>query len=545
MVGSGMNRRELIGKSLAVAAGMGVPFPALVRGAGRTDEAATRYGRVRGRREDGIVKFLGVPYATPPLGELRFKAPKPPRKWSGVRDAVSFPAPAFQASGNEMGPAGNGRMPAPSEDCLYLNVWTPAADGRQRPVMFYNHGGGYMIGSGSATGQDGTRLAQLYDVVVVESNHRLGMLGYLFLGDLAGGGYAANQGMLDILAALRWTRENIGNFGGDPDNIMVWGESGGGAKTAAVYTMPAAAPLFHKASIESAAPLRFPTREGATARAERTLQLMGLTTADIPRLHEIPAARLLEIQQSEAANGVAPWGDPDPLPGFGAFVDGSVIPQHPFADGVASFSARKPLMCGTCRDETVFFSLFGPPDIFRIDDTGLRARLSTTYQGAELDRIIRTFRTSRPGATPAQLYFAITTSPIWRDAIKIAEAKGAQRAAPVYMYQLAYQSPTLVPGTDFPIGSPHAADINLKFANPDKNRDFILGVDQSPGRLATARHMSALWAGFARTGRPTAAHVPSWPSYTRRDRATMWIDARCRIVKDPDKAERLFWQNRA
>lgn len=546
MVGSGMNRRAMIGTSLSVvAAVMSAGSPALAQGAGRMDEAATRYGRVRGKREDGIVKFLGVPYAAPPLGELRFKAPKPPRSWSGVRDAVSFPNPAFQAAGGEMGPTGNGRMPAPSEDCLYLNIWTPAADCERRPVMFYNHGGGYMIGSGSATGQDGTHLARLYDVVVVESNHRLGMLGYLFLGDLAGGDYAANQGMLDILAALRWTRENIENFGGDPDNIMVWGESGGGAKTAAIYTMPDAVSLFHKASIESAAPLRLPTREGATARARRTLELLGLTTSDIPQLHEIPAGRLLEIQQSEAANGVAPWGDPDPLPGFGAFVDGAIIPRHPFAEGVASFSAGKPLMCGTCRDETVFFSLFEPPDIFRIDEAGLRRELSRTYQGAELDQIIRTFHTSRPDATPAQLYFAITTSPIWRDAIKIAEAKVAQRAAPVFMYQLAYKNPTVVPGTDFPIGSPHASDINLKFANTDKNLDFFLYADQSPGRLATARHMSALWAGFARKGRPTATDVPRWPAYTLKDRATMWLDAECEIITDPDKDERLFWENRA
>ena len=545
MMGSGMTRRAMIGGSLSVVAGMSMPVPAHARGAERTAEAATRYGKVRGKREDGIVKFLGVPYATPPLGELRFKAPKPPRRWHGVRDAVNFPNPAFQVAGNEMGPNGNGRMPAPSEDCLYLNIWTPAADRRRRPVMFYNHGGGYMIGSGSATGQDGTHLAQLYDVVVVESNHRLGMLGYLFLADLAGGEYAANQGMLDILAALRWTRENIENFGGDPDNIMVWGESGGGAKTAAIYTMPDAARLFHKASIESAAPLRFPTREGATARARRTLELLGLTTADIPRLHEIPAERLLEIQQSEAANGVAPWGDPPPLPGFGAFVDGAIIPQHPFADGVASFSAGKPLMCGTCRDETVFFSLFGPPDIFRIDEAGLRRELSRTYQGAELDEIIDTFRTSRPGATPAQLYFAITTSPIWRDAIKIAEAKVTQRAAPVFMYQLAYKNPTLVPGTDFPLGSPHASDINLKFANTDKNLDSLLNSDQSPGRLATARHMSGLWAGFAHKGRPAAADVPTWPAYTPKKRATMWLDAECKIVNDPDRDERLFWQNRA
>ena len=197
-------------------------------------------------------------------------------------------------------------------------------------------------------------------------------------------------------------------------------------------------------------------------------------------------------------------------------------------------------MVGTCRDETVFFSLFGPPDIFRIDEAGLRRELSRTYQGAELDRIIATFRASRPGATPAQLYFAITTSPIWRDAIKIAEAKVAQRAAPVFMYQLAYPSPTLVPGTDFPIGSPHASDINLKFANADKNQDFILGRDQSPGRLATARHMSGLWAGFARNGRPSATGVPRWPAYTRRNRATMWIDAVCRVVDDPDRSERLL-----
>lgn len=353
-------------------------------------------------------------------------------------------------------------------------------------------------------------------MVVVESNHRLGMLGYLFLGDLAGGDYAANQGMLDILMALRWTSENIENFGGDPDNVMVWGESGGGAKAAGIYTMPQAAPLFHKASIESAAPLRFPTREGANARTERTLELLGLSTADIPKLHDVPAARLLEIQQSEAANGVAPWGDPPPLPGFGAFVDGAVIPQHPFADGVAPFSAHKPLMVGTCRDETVFFSLFGPPDIFH---------------------------RSRPDASPAQLYFAITTSPIWRDAIKIAEAKVAQRAAPVFMYQLAYKNPDPVPGTDFPLGSPHASDINLKFANTDKNLDFFLYADQSPGRLATARHMSELWAGFACHSRPAAKDVPRWPAYTLKNRATMWLDADCKIVNDPDKYERLFWKN--
>jgi para-nitrobenzyl esterase len=194
-------------------------------------------------------------------------------------------------------------------------------------------------------------------------------------------------------------------------------------------------------------------------------------------------------------------------------------------------------MVGTCRDEMVFFSLFGPPDIFRIDEAGLRRELSRTYQGAELDQIIATFRKSRPTATPAQLYFAITTSPIWRDAIKIAEAKVAQQAAPVFMYQLAYPDPTLVPGTDFPLGSPHASDIPLKFANT--------GADRPAGQRATARHMSGLWAGFAHHGCPTAAGVPRWPAYTVRKRTTMWIDAECRIVNDPDRDERLFWEERS
>ena len=187
-------------------------------------------------------------------------------------------------------------------------------------------------------------------------------------------------------------------------------------------------------------------------------------------------------------------------------------------------------MVGTCRDETVFFSLFGPTDIFTIDEAGLRKALSTTYQGAELDQIISTFHKSRPDATPAQLYFAITTSPIWRDAIKIAEAKAAQHAAPVFMYQLAYPDPTLVPGTNFPLGSPHASAIPLKFANTPS--------DALPGQQATARHMSALWAGFARYSHPAAAHVPRWPAYTPKDRATMWIDANCKIVNDtrPERA---------
>jgi para-nitrobenzyl esterase len=536
-----MTRRKLMVGSAVLVGAAAMPRLAWAQGDGETVETATTFGRVRGKREDGIAKFLGVPYGAPPVGNLRFRAPQAPETWGDVRDTLAFGNPAFQAPQPEMGP--DRRMPAPSEDCLYLNVWTPAADNKRRPVMFYNHGGGYMIGSGSATGQDGTNLARLQDVVVVQSNHRLGLLGYLFLGDLGGEDYAANAGMLDIQLALQWVRDNIENFGGDPDNVMVWGESGGGAKTACVYTMPGAADLFHKASIESAAPLTIATRDGATERARRTLAALGIGEADLGQLTDMPAEKLLEAQvSSDMPNGQAPWGESPEVPGFGAFVDGAIIPQNPFAQGVAAFSKDKPLMCGTTRDEMVFFSLFGPPDVFNIDDAGLRERLGGTYQGDELDTIITTFQGSRPEATPAQIYFAITTSPIVRDSIKIAEAKVEQAGAPVYSYQLAYPSKTKIPGSEFELGSPHASDIAMKFNNPAAGQDFILGKDQSPERHKTAENMSALWAGFARTGIPHAEGVPEWPAYDLADRPTMMIDAECRVVNDPDQAERLYWE---
>lgn len=247
------------------------------------------------------------------------------------------------------------------------------------------------------------------------------------------------------------------------------------------------------------------------------------------------------MQEADGSRGLAPWGNPDPIPGFGSFIDGTIITQNPFADAVAPFSADKPLMVGTTRDETVFFSTFGPPDVFNMDETGLRERLGGTYKGAELDKIIATFQASRPDASPSQIYFAITTSAIWKDAVKIAEAKVEQGAAPVFMYHLAYQSPVKVPGTNYSVGSPHAADINIKFANTDKNLGSYMSADQSPQRLAASAHMSALWAGFARAGVPHAEGVVDWPAYDIETRPTMWIDAECHVVNDLDAEERLYW----
>ena len=223
-------------------------------------EVEIAHGKIRGVRTDGVNIFKGIPYAGRISGDRRFRRPAPLDPWAGVRDTLQLGAPAIQP------PRRN--EPPPAEDCLFLNVWTPGNDNRKRPVMFYNHGGGFVIGSGGSPGQDGSNLARNFDVVVVETNHRLGLLGFLYLDEIAGSDYAGsgNMGLLDITEGLKWVNKNISQFGGDPNNVMIFGESGGGAKTSCLYAMPDAAPYFNKASIESGPGVRMTSRETATLK---------------------------------------------------------------------------------------------------------------------------------------------------------------------------------------------------------------------------------------------------------------------------------------
>src|SRR5438876_3881563 len=300
-----INRRDFLAHSSTAIAGMA---GASLIGASRyvVGQAApvenvqvkTAYGRLRGKRAKDVITFKGIPYAGSVSGENRFKAPPPLEPWTDVRDAFNPGPPAFQASRPSFGK----EEPFPSEDCLVLNIWTPAIDQRRRPVMFYNHGGGFVIGSGSTWYQDGANLAREYDVVVVANNHRLGLLGYLFLADLAGEEYASsgNQGILDIAAALKWVHENIEAFGGDPHNVMVFGESGGGAKTSCIYALPAAKDYFNKASIESGPGVHMAPRDIATETARMVLSELGLSDKAFLKLEEVPAQKLLEVQDALA-----------------------------------------------------------------------------------------------------------------------------------------------------------------------------------------------------------------------------------------------------
>lgn len=531
-----INRRHVI-QSISLAAPM-LAAPSILRGAEPDAPIATSaQGKLRGFIADDVLVFRGVPYGGSVSGpENRFRAPRPAASWTGVRDATRFGAPSIQKR-----PPGLGRQePAPAEDCLFLNVWTPALDGAKRPVMVYQHGGGFVIGSGGAPWQDGGVLAKKHDVVVVQSNHRLGLMGYLYLGQLLGPEYQGNQGLQDLVAALDWVKMNIDAFGGDPDNVMIFGESGGGGKTSALYAMPSADPYFNKASIESAIGPGDNTPEEATEVTLEVMRRMEIT--DPKALLTAPADAILKAQIGNAPSlgpgTVVPDANSNVQPELMVwpFIDGEILPEQPFGDGAPAISADKPLIVGGCKDESVFFYRMDK-SAFSLDEEGLRSRL-TPILSDRTDAWIETFRKSRPDATPSQLFMAITTAKPWRaHAIKLAEMKAAQEAAPIYSYILDYRSPEKVPGTNYAEGSPHAADIAMKF---DTASQF---GPKRPERLKTASNMGEMWATFARTGVPGAKGQPEWTPYTLENRETMIIDYECRMVDDPEREERLFFSN--
>lgn len=506
-------------------------------------------GRLRGQRENGVCIFRGVRYAGAPLGKARFKAAPPLAKWKGVRDALEWGHPAPQVAGQTMGL----REPPPDEDCLVLNVWTPGVkDGRKRPVMFYCHGGGFSTGSGASLMQEGSNLARENDVVVVQSNHRLGIMGYLFLADVLGEPYArsANAGMLDIVTALAWTQRNIEAFGGDPANVMVWGESGGGAKTSCIYAMPSAAPYFHKASIESGPGVRMSEREQASRTTHWVLEKLGLSAKQAHKLLEVPAAKLLEVQLNPPPNGsLSPVGGrrgigASGVGGFSPVVDGIILPAHPFEPVAPAISAAKPLMVGFNRDEVVFFYMRSPDkSVFALDEAALVERVTGRF-GANAQKLLSAYRQGRPDATPSEIAVAIESAAFaGAGSITIAERKATQGGAPVFMYMMTDHINATVPGTNYPVGAMHAMDIRLKFNNiaSSEARQPSLTPEERADHERAGKNMSGMWAAFARTSQPAAAGQPAWPAYDLKTRATMMIGPRCHVAYDPYPAERLAW----
>ncbi len=510
--------------------------------------AATNYGRVRGTRINGVDIYRGVPYAGSVSGKQRFTAPQPPKAWQGIKDTLLPGIPAMQGKGSTFGV----NEPEPGEDCLTLTIWTPATDNRARPVMFYNHGGGFVTGSGSSAIQDGANLARDNDVVVVATNHRLGIFGYLYLDEIAGPDFAGSgcNGMRDIVAGLQWVKDNIENFGGDPKNVMIFGESGGGAKTSCLYAMESAAPYFNKASIESGPGIRMTPRDVAAEATERVLAALGLTKNTWQKLYDIPAEKLLELQSTlrltPAGEGLrgGRLGFPAGALGFSPVVDGVVLKHDPFDPVAPRISRMKPLICGYNRDEYAFFAWqMRDVSAFNLDESGLLERLEKEYPHQH-QSLLNTYRNNRPSATPAELYMAIRSAEFaGAGSITIAERKAQQHAAPCYAYRFDYALETKMEGTDMALGAMHALEIPFKFNNPDvgvKGSPAFAGARQEKYRAA--KNMSTLWANFARDGVPSLPGGPQWPSYDSVQRATMIIDSQCRVINDPNRPERELWE---
>jgi para-nitrobenzyl esterase len=504
--------------------------------------AKTNQGQLRGLSDaDGVISFKGVHYAESPAGENRFKPPVKLKPWTGVRDAIAYGPQAIQA--RDPGWSLNVIVPPTDEDCLVLNIWTQGVhDGKKRPVMFYSHGGGWNTGNGGAptppgdSNHDGTELAKNYDVVVVTQNHRLNLLGFLYLGDILGEEYAASgcAGMLDIQEALRWVNDNIEAFGGDSHNIMIFGESGGGFKTTTLTAMPQAHGLFQKASVESGSALDLTPKDRANQTTELALARFGLTDKTARDLVKMPVANVLDV--ISVVPPPAPGAAPHTL-SFAPVVDGHYIPANPYDPVAPPFSKDIPMIVGTNKDEALLF-LRGNKAVFTMDEAALRQRVQAMFHD-KADRVLEVYHQSRPNASPTDIFVAIQTAQMFgANAIKMAERKAAQNGAPVYMYKFTYESEVLAnDDPPYPLKASHAMEMAFKFDHP--NLTGLIG--KRPERLLCAANMSHAWTSFARNSDPNFEGLPHWPPYTLEKRETMLINSECQVVSDPNSEERKLW----
>lgn len=485
-----------------------------------TTAAATTAGRVRGEVRDGVHTFLGVPYAAPPVGSNRFRPPQPLEPWDGERDALALPPSCPQPTQR---PPGWPQEHAVDEDCLHLNVWTPGVDdGAARPVMVWFHGGGYAVGSGSWPLYDGANLARRGDVVVITVNHRLGPLGYLHLDGLVGerldpaeAASSGNNGMLDLVASLEWVRDHATAFGGDPDNVTIMGESGGGAKVSTLLAMPAAAGLFHRGTIQSGPALRVTKPARATAAAREVLAALGADT-DPDRLWSATPDELLAAAASSSAGRM----------GLSPVLDGVAITAHPGDALVRGTAHDVPIIVGCNRDE----SAGALPRELAAEDLPARLVSHGGVPETLLDDALATYRAAHPDATPLDVFsFALTDQRMRAGSIQLAEAKTKGTSTPVWEYFFTYA-----------LGgrAGHGYEIAFMFDN--------LGTGATPPsaerqRLADA--MSDAWIAFARTGDPNHDGLAEWPAFTVPDRATMLFQrGTSEAVLDPDRPTRELWE---
>lgn len=509
----------------------------------------TAHGRVRGTTMEGVAAFLSIPYGAPTGGANRFLPPKPPAPWAGVRDATAILGKAPQAglrnpTRPELETLSGRPDPSPeTEDCLTLNLWTPAPDGKKRPVMVWFHGGAFSFGNANGDRTRGSRLARRDDVVVVCVNQRLNIFGHLDLSSIAAPEFArsGNAGTLDMVAALEWVRDNIAAFGGDPGNVTVFGESGGGGKVSLLLTMPAAKGLFHRAIIQSGACIRLRSAERAATLTDHVLRILGLGKGDIGKLQSVPVAQLLAaVKPAETALGPSPHALFDRYP-FGPVVDGDVVPTHPFDPVAPAASPDVPVIVGDMLDETTSFMATDDKVWFRtLTEEELRTRIAA-MAGGQADRVLDLYARLYPDTTPADRLIAATTDRNFRLRSVLLAARRVARGqsmpgdgGKVWMYSFEWRTPV----HEGRLKAPHAMDVPFTF----DTIELTNLTDLSPAARTLAATMSGTWANFARNGVPSHAAIPDWPAYTMADRATLVLDAPCRIEQDPRAETRQLWE---
>jgi para-nitrobenzyl esterase len=484
----------------------------------------TTSGKIRGLIIDKVYAFKGVPYGATTAGAGRFMPPVKPQPWTDIKETKQVGNRSPQQPGMLEIPevaATSGQGPM-GEDCLVLNVWTNGLKGsHKRPVMVWLHGGGFASGSGDYSMYDGANLARKRDVVSVTVNHRLNVFGYLYLADIGGPKYAdaSNAGHRDIVLALEWVRDNIANFGGDPGNVTIFGQSGGGGKVATLMAMPAAKGLFHRAICQSGASIKGVSRANGTRTAQAILTKLNLKPDQIDQLQNMPFDKL-----TEAIRGVG---------GLAPVVDGKTLTHDPFDPGAPEESATVPLLIGTVEEEVNFFK---NTPLDPIDDADLHRRVKQAARGADdatVDHLIAVYKKGRPSKSNVEIYQIIASDAGFSGNVHTeADRKAAQGKAPVYKYYFTWQSPV----HEGKLRSYHTLEIPFVMENVDEGKTMT-GTGQD--RYALSDKMSAAWSAFARTGNPSAKGLPHWPAFTADQRATMIFNNECRVVNDPYKEERL------
>ena len=487
----------------------------------------TKSGKIQGYKEDVLEIFKGIPYAEPPIGDLRFCPPVLKKSWDGVLDAMEYGPCAFQ--GYTPLEEYIGKIGPESEDCLTLNIWTPAIDNGKRPVMFWIHGGSFLTGGSMSPIFDGSALTRRGDIVVVTINYRLGALGYLYIPDVT-----ANVGQLDQILALEWVHENIELFGGDPANITIFGESAGGLAVVTLPAMPAAKGLFHRIITQSAPVIvpkviKNPTRD--------LMRMLGIQRGDLDALREIPPEKIIDAQNKLFAQ------DSTNLTAFRPLIDGESLPLHPLKVFQNGDCKNLELMIGTNLDEAKLFTAFNPK-LSKISDIDGEKLLIGYFSIRGIDtnkvkEIIDVYRKAREGKSsiePKEIMNALITDYLFSLPTKrLLEAQGKHQPN-TYNYLFTWPSPAL----NGILGAFHGLELSFVFNSLDAFRMTGL-VSKNPETEAISEKIMDAWIAFARTGNPNHDGIPKWPSYDIEKRSTMIIDKEFNVIEAFHDKELTAW----